>query len=82
MIIRVSVYMSMKDRAALEQRPSETVVFNKNCNGQFYFFRFLVTTFMRVLFMSRDYNRLYILLCKYVFPSINNLGIKKKFSSM
>ena len=42
--------MSMNDRSALEQQPSETASqpsFNKNCDGQFYFFHFLIITFMK-----------------------------------
>ena len=41
----------MKDRLALEQQPSETashLVFNKNRDGQFYFFSFLIIIFMGV----------------------------------
>ena len=41
--------MPKNDRSALEQQLSETAshpVFNKNYDGQFYFFRFLIITFM------------------------------------
>ena len=77
--------MSMNDRSALEQQPSETAshpVFNKNCDGQFYFFRFLIITFMEYN-LSQEIIEDYIFSCARIsFPELITDAFKIKFCSM
>ena len=77
--------MSMKNRSAPEQQPSETasrVVFNKNCDDQFYFFRFLIITFMEYN-LSQEIIEDYIFSCARIsFPGLITDAFKIKFCSM